>query len=185
MSVMRMRFLSGVFRRIKTNQAGVALVEFAVLSPILITLYIGGVQLCEVIACARKVTSTARAVVDLTTQYSSISPQQIDGIMSASNQIMYPYDGASSFIRVSEIKIDENGVARVVWSRSKNGSPREYDAEVAIDAVLATPGTMYIYGEAEYKLKPSMQFVFSGDFTLGDAFVMLPRISTKVNCNDC
>ena len=185
MSRLRMHDLRRFFGRIKSDESGLALVEFAVLCPVLLVLYLGGVQLCETIACARKVTSTARAVSDLTTQYSSVSPQQVDAIMSTSTQIMYPYDGSKAVVRVSELRINNNGVARVVWSRAVNGVPRKNNSKVSIDANLATPGTMYIFSEVEFKLTPVIPIVFKKDFHLSESFVMLPRISTKVNCSDC
>ena len=66
--------LARFHQRLKTiagNASGVALIEFAMVVPILIVLFIGGFQLMEATSVYRKVTTTARSLSDLSTQYIS------------------------------------------------------------------------------------------------------------------
>src|SRR5690606_19745609 len=47
---------------------GIAVVEFAFVAAFLVTLYLGRMQLADAIFANRKITTTARAITDLTTQ---------------------------------------------------------------------------------------------------------------------
>ena len=58
--------------RLARDQEGVSAVEFAMLLPLMLTLYLGGVEVSQGISIDRKVTLTARTVADLVAQVSSI-----------------------------------------------------------------------------------------------------------------
>ena len=69
-------FLTRLSRRavsLRRDQRGVSAVEFAMLLPLMVTLYLGAVEISQGVAIHRKVTLTARTVADLASQVTSIN----------------------------------------------------------------------------------------------------------------
>ena len=73
------------------NRSGASAIEFALLAPLMIGLYIGCVEISEGVAAYRKVTLTAGALANLTSQVTGISAVDKDNILQASIAIMEPY----------------------------------------------------------------------------------------------
>ena len=68
-------FMGSIERRLRRligDERGVSAVEFAMLLPLMLTLYLGAVEVSQGIGADRKVTLTARTIADLVSQVSSI-----------------------------------------------------------------------------------------------------------------
>jgi len=167
------------------DHRGLAAVEFAFALPILLLMYLGGFQLSDAIACNRKVTITARAVADLTSQYATLAPSDADTILNASAQIMAPYKASNALVRVSEIYVKDASTATVVWSRAVHGQALKAGAPFKIPPSIVTPDTYLIYSEVNYAYVPPVIYGIVGPLSLSDAIYMTPRISNSVTCNGC
>ncbi len=64
--------LSQRVTRFRHDERGVSAVEFAMLLPLMITLYLGTVEISQGVGIDRKVTLTTRTVADLASQVSSM-----------------------------------------------------------------------------------------------------------------
>ena len=78
-------------RRLRRDQRGISAVEFAMLAPLMVVLYLGGVEISQAIAVDRKVTLVARTLGDLVAQTSSVTTTDITNILSASAAVVQPY----------------------------------------------------------------------------------------------
>jgi Flp pilus assembly protein TadG len=157
-----------------------ALVEFAILFPVLLVMYTGIFTLTDAISCNRKVTTTARAVTDLATRYSSLSEAEATTIVNASAQVLYPYSSSNSKIVLSEIRVVNATQATVVWSKANTGTAHTAGSTISIPANTAATDTYLILGEVRYTYTPSIWFGSTAPFNLADSILMLPRISTQV-----
>ena len=120
-----MTFLARISRchaRFIGDRRGVSAVEFAVLLPVMVTLYLGSVEASQGIAADRKVELTAHALADLTSQYTNITNTDMSNILNAGSAIIAPYAAGNLHEVVSEIAIDAQGMATVVWSDTLNGT---------------------------------------------------------------
>jgi hypothetical protein len=108
MSALSARF---AFRlsRFWSERRAVAAVEFAMLLPVLVSLYLGVVELSRGIAADRKVTLTAHALADLATQFTDIEDSDMANILNASTAIMAPYAAANLQVVVSQLAINAQG----------------------------------------------------------------------------
>src|SRR5436190_23947801 len=104
------RHLRGLIR----DQRGVSAVEFAMLLPLMITLYLGAVEISQGVGIDRKVTLTTRTVADLASQVSSINNADMTNLLNASASVILPYDTTKLKVTVSDITIDSNGTAKIV-----------------------------------------------------------------------
>jgi Flp pilus assembly protein TadG len=158
----------------------VSAVEFALLLPLMLTLYLGSTEVSTGIAINRKVTLTAHALADLASQYTSIDNSDMSNILNASSDIIAPYPVANLQAVVSELSINAQGVASVVWSDTLNGTARSVGQIVTIPTALAVPNSYLILGEVQYSYKPPIGYVLTNTLTLQDHIYMRPRQSSSV-----
>ncbi len=162
------------------DRAGMAAVEFALLLPILLALFMVGLALSDGIACNRKVTSTAKSVADLTTRYASVTSSDVTTILAASAQILVPYDATRATVRVSEVLVTGGTSSTVVWSRASNGTALAANAAVPIPSGMAATGSYLILGEVSYAYTPLFTYGAAQPMTLYDRVFMSPRMSDSV-----
>jgi len=118
-------------RKFSTNADAVAAVEFAIVVPFMLVLYVGGVELSEGMAINVKVSATAHAVGDMVSQNTALNTAQMQNILTGATAIIAPYPTVSVSgstttslitVTVSEISSDASGNLTLQWSQSYNGS---------------------------------------------------------------
>ena len=162
------------------DNRGMSAVEFALLLPLMLTLYLGGVEVSQGISIDRKVTLTARTVADLVAQVATIDTTGVNASLGASAAILAPYPDSNAKITVSVVTIDANGNAKIAWSATKNGTARAVGASVTVPDALKVPSTSLVWGEASYTYTPSIGYVVTGNMALSDQIFMRPRLSETV-----
>ena len=180
MQVRKPRLLR-MFGRFGRDHRGVSAVEFALLAPVMITLYFGCVEISDGVAADRKVSLTAAALANLAAQTTSISSTDMTNILDAASAIIAPYDASKLKVTVSCLKIDANQVAKVKWSETKNGTKRATNSTYSFDgstSALDVANTQIILAEASYDYTPIVGMVITGTISLSDRMFMSPRIST-------
>src|SRR3954447_16418142 len=78
-------------RRFLSDKRGVSAVEFAMVLPLMITLYLGGVEVSSAVAIDRKMTLIARTLADLVSQATSVDNSGMTSILAATTAVMAPY----------------------------------------------------------------------------------------------
>ena len=167
--------------RLVTDQRGVSAVEFALLLPLMIALYLGTVEVSQGISVDRKVTMTARAIADLVTQYSTIDNARMTDILSASTAVMTPYATSPLKVTVSSVVIDDKGKATIDWSDTLYGTARAKGSTVTLPSALAVPSTSLIWSEVQYDYTPAIGYAITGTLTLKEQLYMSPRASGSVS----
>src|SRR5713226_4841271 len=146
-SIVQRPGLSQLVAGFAQDKRGVAAVEFAMLLPLMITLYLGSVEVSQGIGIDRKVTLTTRTVADLASQVSSINNADMTNMLTASAAVIAPYDASKLKVTVSAVTIDANGVAKVAWSDTLNGTQRAVGSTVTLPTALSVPSTTLIWSE--------------------------------------
>jgi Flp pilus assembly protein TadG len=162
------------------DQRGISAVEFALLLPLMVTLYLGGVEISQGISADRKVTLTTRSVGDLASRVTSINNADMTNIMNAGKAVMLPYSSSNLKIVLSSVKIDGAGNATIVWSDTMNGTAHGVGQVVNVPAALKVPNTWLIWSEIEYSYTPVIGYVITGTLQLKDNIYMRPRLSDSV-----
>ena len=166
---------------------GVAAVEFALILPILIALYLGSVELTNGLSVNRKMSQVASTVGDLITQYRTLECATLTDIFTASSAIMTPYDDTGLVISVAGIQIDGDGDASVAWSRTNAGGTATALVN-EVPASLKIPDTYLVVAKTEF----TYQAIFANfssekfgktSFPLSDIFFLRPRIGSEVTVN--
>jgi Flp pilus assembly protein TadG len=181
-------FLSALARSTASlgrDRRGVSAVEFALVLPVMITLYIGTVEVAKGVAIQRKVTQAARTVADLATQFRTIKNADKDNVLSAGSAILFPTSATPLKITLSAVYIDKNSVAKIEWTDGYHGGTlpkRSIGDVVNLPAdVLKVPDSQLIWAEVSYSYDPQISdWIIKGTIDLKDSFFMRPRLAEKV-----
>ena len=171
------RSFQAKLRNFKRDKRGVSAVEFALLSPLMIGLYLGGVEISEGIGVDRKVTLTAGSIANLSAQATTIAAGDMTNIMNAATAIMAPYSTSPLKITVSCLNIDNNSAVKVKWSATQGGTARGVGSSVSIPSALVVKNSQLLFSEVSYTYTPAVGYVITGTLNLSDTMYMSPRIS--------
>jgi len=195
-----MRALADAFvrkiARLRDDAAGVSAVEFAILLPIMILLFVGGTQWTEAIMIKRKVQLVSRTIGDLVAQDTSVSNAEMTSIFSAAAAVIQPFSSNPMQVIVSRVDIDANGNAKIGWSDSSpTGAARAVNTSVTLPWTAATikntmnmASTVLVWSETTYTYTPPVAFTLfsssnTGAISLTDQTFFRQRTgSTIVRC---
>ena len=166
--------------RLLGDRRGVSAVEFAILAPVMLTLFLGSVEATQGIAANRKVELTAHTLADLSSQYTDITNADMSNILAAGSAILAPYPTASLQEVVSEISSNAQGVGTVVWSDTLGGTALTVGATVSVPSALAVPNSYLMLAQVKYSYNPTYGYVMTGAITLSDQSFMRPRESNSI-----
>jgi Flp pilus assembly protein TadG len=172
--------LRGRFNGLARDERGVSAVEFAMLLPLMLSLYLGAVEVSQGIGADRKVTLTARTVADLVSQVASVNNNDMTNSLNAATAVMAPFPSGPLKVVISSVSIDAQGTAKIAWSDTLNGTARSTGATVTLPTALKVPNTSLIWSEVQYTYTPVIGHVVTGPLTLKDQIYMRPRMSDSV-----
>jgi Flp pilus assembly protein TadG len=167
-------------RRFARDNEGVSAVEFALLLPLMVAMYLGGNEVSQAITASRKVTLVSRTVADLASQSASINNSSMTNILDASTAVLSPFTGSKLKVTVSQVKIDGSGNATIEWSDTRNGTARGTGETVTLPTALKVNNTWLIWAEAEYTYEPTFGSSIKDNIALKDQMYMRPRLSNSV-----
>jgi Flp pilus assembly protein TadG len=132
--------------RFQRSCQGVAAVEFAMVLPVMVLMYLGMTELTFAVNTDRKITLLSRTLADLTGRATSVTTTEMDTIFSAALAVMAPYNSDQAKLTISSIVVkdtglkDTNGKAilkgTVCWSTARGpGNP----AGLAKGSVVTVP----------------------------------------------
>ena len=157
--------MPGILRRIARDRRGVSAVEFALLAPVMIGLYLGCAEISDGVSADRKVSLTAAALANLAAEVTSISSGDMTNILDASSAIIYPYSASNMKMTLSCIAIDASKNATVKWSETRNGSALT-DAGLSLPTALVVANTQLLFSQVSYAYKPIVGYTITGTLNL-------------------
>ncbi len=187
----------GVFRsirRFRKNVRGVAAIEFALIAPIMIGLYIMLNETASALRAARKVTMAARIASDLTSQLNEVSDSDRNDIFNSVTPIMAPYAASNVSIRITSIRFNAAGNGYVDWSEAQGTaltaharckptevqSPPSPLGQIEVPAGLKVANTSVVLAEVQYAYTPVLGYNITGTLNLSDKLFTRPRAGTHV-----
>jgi Flp pilus assembly protein TadG len=185
-------------RAFLADAKGLAAVELALILPIalmLMSLVVFGGQAFGV---QRRVTVAASTVANIFSQAnnintSTITAPELTQILAYPNLILYPYDGSTAAVVVSQllVTVNPNGTATgtvQVSCANANGTVRPKNQQLSVDPSIAAAfsgsgGDYVVLGEVSYPFQPTGIWFSIGSFTLHDSIIMIPRVASPINVN--
>jgi Flp pilus assembly protein TadG len=166
------------------DRRGASAVEFALLLPVMIALYISSVEISEAVSINRKVTLIAHTVADLVAQTAvPLAPADVSNCLAAAGVVAMPYSTTDMTVVVSQVVINPNGTAQIDWSQSTpSNAAYAPGTTVTVPSAFVNPNatTYLILGQTSYAYAPQLGYAITGTLTLSDQIYLTPRLVTCV-----
>ena len=178
--------LRGIWR----NDRGVSAIEFALLAPILSTLFIGCIEVTFMIWSTQKAEKLAVTMADVIAQSQNVSKADIDALTGSVDKIMDPFPfGEDGAVFISSVyRAQGDAVAKVNWQCPHIGNLEVASkvGEKGDDAVLPSGFTLaerdnVIVAEVFYKYKPLAPGVLFDDQVIYRRALFKPRLGALTN----
>jgi Flp pilus assembly protein TadG len=190
-------------RTFLADAKGLAAAELAMILPLalmLMSLVVFGGQAYTV---QRRVTLGATTVANIFAQannnnQSTITAAELNQILAYPNLILYPYNGSTAAVEVSQllVSVNANGTATGTvcgsWANA-NGTARPTGQQMSVDSSIAsafssssnatcgsTNGNYVVLGEVQYPFQPTGIYFSVASMTLHDSIIMIPRVASPI-----
>jgi Flp pilus assembly protein TadG len=163
-------------------ERGSMLIEFALVFPILVVMFLGLVEFGEAFAVNRKLTNAANTVSDLVAQVATITASDLNDIARVAEEIVKPYAATPMRTVVSSVATDQDGNVKVVWSyaHGNGAAARETGKAFNLPSGLIEPNSSIIVAETFYQFSPSVGMFLTGPIQLSGEAFFRPRLSSAV-----
>jgi len=175
--------LRRLYLRFAASTRGVAAIEFAMVVPVLATLFLASFDGGRALAVYMKVRAATYALDAIANQYQTIASSDMTNIVGATSAVLAPYSATPITVTLSQIAIKSSSSATVAWSYTQNGTALTAGSSVTLPTKLSTCGTYpcyLIYGQVGYAYAPVFGYFTSGKINLADALYTTPRSSACV-----
>jgi len=180
-----------LLRNFSKSRNGAAAVEFALLLPIMITLFFGVVETTLALLCRADVSVMASTAADLISQESAASNTDLSNVYSAAGTILYPYynpgvaGSAKPTIRITSVIYDtvsqSTTSGKIAWTCTQTGSgtlspsTRNVNDTVTLPQALITTNGSVIIAEVAYNYASPTTKVITGPINMANNFYLKPR----------
>jgi len=174
------------------NQSGVAAMEFALIAPLIIGLYLGLAELASVMSVERKVSHSASVAGDLTTQVSIVGSSDAADLVSAVLHVVDLETNQNYGLRVESFQREDDGTvssAGEIVYVTNGGSVSSFD-ETTLSTALLPIGGGIVVASVRYDYTPFGFERIEGEnkgegflpdsVTLSETFMLKPRRSDVV-----
>lgn len=179
-------------QRLLGHEGGIAAVEFSLILPIMLVLWIGGVEVTGALSVDRRLNNLASSMGDLVARDKEVTWAEIDDIFELAEAAMFPYPSTGMYLRITAVDMDGGGTGTVAWTRSAGSPPSgvtsytvNQNMNSVVPADLRTPSSQIIMSEAYQSYTPTVGYVLTGSVDLTDRMFFVPRLITYVAlCED-
>ncbi|MCD7110194.1 pilus assembly protein [Rhizobium sp. DKSPLA3] len=187
----RFRFAARL-RRLARDRRGTSGIEFALIAPILLMIYLGAFELSVGFNMSQKVSQATGTVADILSQKTEVTPSELDGMKNVALSIMAPFSISKYTLKVSGIRVTAPGVGVVAWSRDeKGGTPYAVNAVVSVPSDLTVLNTFVVRSEfsVPYELMlftpPGMKENSLEVMNLAENYYYRQRVGLGISCALC
>ncbi len=169
----------------RRDRKGVALVEFALVLPVMLILFVSGVETVQLITANRKMATVAGYFGDMVAQVSSVSKSDLDSLYKIGDTVMQPFNLSAFGITVESYTFDQNSKSKKNWTWSKGQTPKTIPTP---STRVHRANTSLIVVQAQYKYTPIIggAYGLSGTFQMSKLYYFSPRTGAAVKCvNNC
>ena len=184
-----LRSLSSVLGRPARNLArdrrGSALLEAALVMPILVSLFLGLNEYGEGLTASRRVEMAAGTTADLVARLRSVSTAELSQIKPLVDEMLRPFPTDSLRLVITSVVADDDNTTTVAWSHAEGGAtPREQGASVSLPGGLTEPGGSVIVAEVQYTFRSTLATLIVGDIQMQAEGFSRPRLSAQIEKAD-
>lgn len=168
--------------KLEKEESGLAAIEFALLAPLLISMYFGLAEVASAVAVNRTVSHSANVVGDLASQVTNIDKDDMQDVMTATLRVLEIAEPNSISIKIDSISRDAAGKDTMVGQATLNAGAAALPAfnSSKVDKTLLNENSGIIVARVAYKYKPFNGAFLDSTVTMSDTFILKPRRSNIV-----
>ena len=174
-----------MLRRLGLDQRGVAAIEFALIAPVAISLYMGFAELTMAMMASRRIAHAASVVGDLVAQSPTIATSDLTDIFQVGSQIMSPFTATPLKMRITSVVADVNGIPKMAWSKGSGMTAMPAGAVAGFPPTLLVAGDSVIQADVSYSYTSPLGFTLTAPIVFSNTFYLKPRQSSSVTCALC
>jgi Flp pilus assembly protein TadG len=170
-------------RALGRDQRGISAVEFALIAPLMLLLYLGSVELSVMMRMDRKVTATASALGDLTARLSVASDNDMREMFNAATLMLDPHPATAARMRITSIIDIGEDLPVVAWSDAYGQSAFTPGTTITVPDGIVPPFGSVIMAEVEIDHVSSTGLVLTGSKRISETFYLRPRRVITIDRN--
>lgn len=177
-------------RKFLSDRRGLGAVEFALIAPLLLLIYLGSVDLADGMDTNRKVSRSASVLADLVARQLSVTKNDLDDMFNIGRASLLPYGRTSPKISITAIRVDGTASARnltpkVDWSYANIANfAAAKDAVGDFPTNLLVEGSYFIRVDVELDYKPINAWI-SKSIPMRETYYLAPRYTNTIPCTNC
>jgi Flp pilus assembly protein TadG len=168
------------FRR---DQRGAAAVELALLSPILCILFLGTVEVTQLIRVKTKMVLAAQAIQTMVTAQSTATSSSLTLDYTGGQAVMTPFSGSALAVTIVSVGFSSSGSASsVIWQVVEGGGTGMSTATACTAAAqtsLGSDSVIVVY--ATYSYKPVLSYLLGSSYLLTQTAYGRPRNVSSIS----
>jgi Flp pilus assembly protein TadG len=170
----------------RSDEAGNALIEAALVLPLLFVLFFGVSELCEGFMARRRVEAAAFTAADLVARLQSVSSTDLTALKSIVDETIKPFPIASVGLIVTSVVANQNNLTTVAWSQAFGPGMTAHPAnmQISIPLGLTLPNTSVIFAEVTYTFQSTLSTLIVGGLQLRAQAYQPPRLGQQVAKSD-
>lgn len=181
----------GILRRFARDKQGIGAIEFAILFPVLLMLYLGAFQLTVGLNVSKRASRSAGSVADIISQRSSVTKSDLATMPSVVGAIFAPYATTGLTLKITGIAVDASGKSTVAWSWAQDGTtPYTSGTAITVPSNLNQASTFLVRSELAI---PYQLISFGSSFlpngtnqiTISRQYYYRQRVGSSISCSDC
>lgn len=169
-------------RRAIRDRKGAAAVEFAMILPVMLLLYLGTFEASNALIMKRRVDSAAETVGGIVARSPEMDDTRMRNVLLISDAIVGQARGAKPEITITTVKTDAEGKATVDWSRRGTASAAARGTPYTLPTDLqGLAGAYFVFAKVSYRHVPL--FGLGGAFGTMDferTFAFRPRKGSEI-----
>ncbi len=177
-----------LIRNFASCRKGMAATEFALLLPVMFTLFFGMLETSDVATANRRAAIAVNTISDLAAQSTALTYDDVNNLIGGALQILDPAAGAVLNVNVVSVIADPNGDPIIHWSRDELGAqpytPGDSYTSLNDNTVLNPLGSLIVV-EITYPYSPPFTSYFvSSPVVFAKTSIRWPRLVSKVQLCD-
>jgi Flp pilus assembly protein TadG len=171
------------------DRAGTAAVEFAMVLPIAVSMFLGSFEISNLLLCHMKLVAAAQTAADLMAQQKTVCAANVTDYGTAAGLVMEPLSPGNLSVAFSSVIYAPNtNAASTDWHQEVNGAASNAPTapNAAANANLGSNGSSStIVATANYAYTSPLSYVLKKNYTFTETAFAQPRLVPNIPKPTC
>ena len=172
-----------ILRTLLRDYRGTAAVEMALLSPVLVLLFFGTLEVTQLIRVEAKLTHAAQTIQDIVAGQAQATTASLQIAFNGGQLVMTPFTAANMTAAIASVSFGSNATpTQVTWQQVENGDPgmsSSFACSAASGMSLSNDSVIVV--QVTYSYNPIISYLFGKHFTLSQMAFGRPRNTSVIS----